>query len=71
MLAEGSDPVERRQTKGILLSDSSSIDSKSKTELSRYSAPSESKMYLRACDRVLSGHHARISNSFRKTSKDS
>jgi hypothetical protein len=45
---DGSDPVERRQTSGVRLSDSSSIDSRSRTVLSRYSAPSESKIYFRA-----------------------
>ena len=68
MFADGSDPVESRHTKGILLSDSSSMASRSRTELSRYSAPRESKMYLRAWERVRSGHHARISRSLRKTS---
>lgn len=53
---DGSDPTDRRQIRGVRLSDSSSMDSRSRTVLSRYSAPNESKMYFLAWDRVRSGH---------------
>lgn len=46
---EGSEPWDRKQTRGVLLSDSSHVDSRSRMALSEYCSPSESEaeMFVR------------------------
>lgn len=44
---EGSEPCDRKQTRGVLLSDSSHVDSRSRMALSEYCSPSESEMFVR------------------------
>ncbi len=53
----GSDPIERKQIKGTRSSVSSQVFSRFKMTPSAYEGPSDSAMYLRAWDRVRSGHH--------------
>jgi hypothetical protein len=51
MESVGSEPIDRRQMSGVRGSDSSHVFSKSRITPSAYFSPTESMMYLRACQR--------------------
>ena len=70
MLLVGSEPMERKQTIGMRMVDSSNIFSMSKMTPSAYLVPMDSEMYLRACGRTRSGHQALMSSSFLKVSRE-
>ena len=65
MLLVGSDPMERKQMRGVRISDSSQVFSRSRTTPSAYRSPIDSAMYFLACASVRSGHqHLQLEISF-------
>ncbi len=69
MLSVGSEPIDKKQTQGILFSLSDHIVSRFKTIPSAKAVPNDSPIYFLAIGSVRSGTKLRISRSFLKVSK--
>ena len=70
MSVVGSEPIDKKQTRGVRGSDSSNMRSKSSITPSMNFSPIESAIYFLAWGKVRSGHHERISKSFLKMSSE-